>query len=445
MINEEGIIIHFDEEERNYFIQNDREEGITFSDALSVPDWKVKQLQVALLSFTGSSIDYICLATRGNRIVTGKSRVVFSDLVNLDTIPLNEVKNHFKPNIKIHFVKSSQGRGGRIPPRTWIAVIETIKKLRPDKKRDIEKLLSLKDVSKFTLRGSNTEILLQEREALGAALDIFCRSNFLRKSVLKSWSPNIDDITEYDDKNSTAQLSIPQNKASCFLSGIPSRYIQEESAIQHDLMNWENERHTFHEYGVSKFEQGSRLLEVVYANKNALEKTLGVDLIYYNREFRSFILVQYKLMKKSNVIEKYDYRPDKQIKIEIDRMNDFNKKFKCNNKVDNHKEFRLNNDAFMFKLVPNSGLKPASENLISGMYVTREYMEFLLSANGPKGERGGRIINFGNSPRYLTNTEFSSAVNRGWIGSNANQSDILAQCIKVFLETGRALLVAVEA
>ena len=71
-------------------------------------------------------------------------------------------------------------------------------------------------------------------------------------------------------------------------------------------------------------------------------------------------------------------------------------------------------------------------------------MKFLLGPKGPTGKRGGRIISFKNSPRYLTNTEFSSSVNRGWIGSNMNQSDVLESVVKSFLETGRALLVAVE-
>ncbi len=79
MSKQEGLIIHFDEEQRNYLIQNDDEQA-TFSDALSVPDWKVKQLQVVLLSFTGTTIDYISLATRGNRVATAKSRIEFSDM-----------------------------------------------------------------------------------------------------------------------------------------------------------------------------------------------------------------------------------------------------------------------------------------------------------------------------------------------------------------------------
>ena len=108
MAKEQGLIIHFDEERRNELIKEYGEQRHSFSDALSVADWEVKQLQVVLLSFTGVSIDYICLAARGNRVVTGKYRVEFSDLVDLSSLSKQDVENYLGSNTKLHFVKSSQ-------------------------------------------------------------------------------------------------------------------------------------------------------------------------------------------------------------------------------------------------------------------------------------------------------------------------------------------------
>lgn len=71
-------------------------------------------------------------------------------------------------------------------------------------------------------------------------------------------------------------------------------------------------------------------------------------------------------------------------------------------------------------------------------------MRLLLVPNGLKGKRGGRFISFKHSPRYLTNTEFSDFVNRGWIGTNCNQSSTIASLIHNFLQTGTAVIVAVE-
>ena len=55
-----------------------------------------------------------------------------------------------------------------------------------------------------------------------------------------------------------------------------------------------------HIAGQSVFEKGRRRLEVAYANRNPLERTFGVDLVYYNAYFQSFVFVQYKLMQIEN-------------------------------------------------------------------------------------------------------------------------------------------------
>jgi hypothetical protein len=443
MSNNHGLIIHFDEEERRDYLREGKDTK-SFSDALSVHDWELRQLQLVLLSFSGLTIDYICLAIRGNRVATAKSRVEFSDFVDLDSTSVDAIKALLSQNTKLSFMRSSSGRGGRIPEKTWAEVLNALKELRPNQCAEIERLVSLTKIAKYRLTGKAADLLLQEREALGAALDIFSGSNQLRKEVLKAWAPSLDEVHDYDDNELIAKLSPDKDSSLSFLSGIPKKHIQEESAIQHDLYNWEDEKPNLHQMGITRFVQGTRVLEVVYANKNDLEKTLGVDLIYYNKEYHSFVLVQYKLMKKEGADEGFSFRPDVQLKKEILRMNKFIKDHGDKVAIIKHNEYRINSDGFLFKLVPNRGIQAASEKLISGMYLTREYMNYLLDDNGPKGKKGGSIITFDNSPRYLTNTEFSNLVNRGWMGSNCKQSDVLAKLIRIFQETGRALLVAVE-
>lgn len=444
MAQSEGIIVFFDESRRAELLQ-EREEGRfhSFSDALSVPDWKIKSLQVALISFSQSNIDYIALATKGNRVVTAKSRIEFSDLFSLNSIPIQHIEKELKSSVRNHFIRSSQGSGSKLPPKTWQNVISIIKKLRPNHASEIDRLLSIKELSQFTLKGVAADIILQEREALGIALDIFDISHQLRKEVLSAWSPNLNDVTDLSAETFEGVLqSLPQGKAS-FLSGIPRRYFQEESAIQHDLINWAGMTGV-HEVGHSRFQKGNRSLDVFYANRNALEKTTGVDLIYFNEVYNSFVLVQYKLMKDSANGDSVIYRPDDQLEKELKQMDDFVNIYYHDNDILCHEEYRLCDDGFMLKFVPNNGVQPASSELIKGMYVTRKYMRFLLSDNGPKGKQGGKVIDFANSPRYLTNTEFSNFVNRGWIGTRGIQSEALKKIIKQYYESGNAMLIARE-
>lgn len=89
-----GYIIHFDEEQRKELILDTKINELSFSDALSVYDWKIKDIQVVLLSFTGETVDYISLATRGNRVATAKYRVEFSDLINLNSLSIKEIEKN---------------------------------------------------------------------------------------------------------------------------------------------------------------------------------------------------------------------------------------------------------------------------------------------------------------------------------------------------------------
>jgi len=437
-----GLLLHFDEERRSYLIQESIEGGYgEFSDALSVTDWPLGQLNIALLSFSELTIDYICLAKKDKRVVTSKNRINFSGLVNLHSIPIQELEARINNQLKRYFIKASQGTGGIIPLATWHSLINAIKEVRPSLAGEIDRLLSLQRFSGYHLYGDSADILLQEREALGIALDIFSGNNQLRNRVLSEWAPQDDTVYEVNDEHETATLANLQPGRSSFMKGISQRYLLEEAAIQHDLFNWQGMT-PLHESGVSIFEQGGRKLEIHYANRNALEHTLGVDLIYYSEAYGLFVLIQYKLMRDE--AGTVSYRPDNQLSIELARMDSVNTLFKSSGQIQSHEEFRLNEDGFFLKLVPSTGLKPASGELIKGMYVTREYMNFLIGPNGPKGSQGGSNITFSNSPRYLTNSQFSESVNAGWIGTRGVKSEALATVLRQFYESGRAILLAYE-
>lgn len=440
--NRTGLLIHFDEERRRDLIRRNIEGSYEpFTDALSISDWKLGQLNVALLGFSELTIDYICIAKKGKQVVTSKSRIEFSGMVALDAIAIVQLEARLDERLQKYFVKASQGIGGVIPHGTWLATIDAIKDIRPGLAEDIDRLLSLQRYSGFHLRGDAAEILLQEREALGISLEIFSGSNQLRDQVLSEWAPYEDSVSEINEMKATAKLGNPGAGRSSFLKGIPKRYLQEESAVQHDLFNWPKMTPK-HEAGVSVFTQGQRRLEVHYANRNALENTLGVDLIYYNEKYKLFALVQYKLMRHED--GQFIYRPDLQLAKELGRMDEFYNSMRIKTPIRSQEDYRLNDDGFMLKFVPSNGLRPASGELIKGMYVPREYMHFLLGNFGPKGPNGGAQITFKGVSRYLTNSQFAASVHEGWIGTRGVQSSILATTIENFYETGRAVLVAYE-
>jgi hypothetical protein len=439
-----GLLVRFDEPRRSDLIRQTVEGTYEpFSDALSIHDWDVRNAQVALLSFSETTIDYVAIARRGKQVVTSKSRVEFSSMLALDGVAVAALERRLQGNIRQHFVRVSRGFGGTVPETTWDRLIEAVKAERPSLAAEIDRLKSLARYSGVTLQGKPAELFTQEREALGISLDIFAGGSQLRDRVLSEWAPRQEAVKAESPDGSFATLTISgdKNVPSNFLSGISSRYIQEESGIQHDLFNWDGAT-AVHEVGTSVFIRGSRRLEVVYANRNDLEHTLGVDLIYYNEPFRMCVLVQYKLMRDEG--SGHIYRPDPQLADELSRMDMFYERHKCSAAIQCHEDFRLNDDGFMVKLMPNRGLRPASGELIKGMYIPREYMHFLLGPGGPKGQQGGTVITFDNAPRYLTNSQFSVSVNSGWLGTRGVQTQTVREMIRAYYETGRAVVVARE-
>lgn len=58
----------------------------------------------------------------------------------------------------------------------------------------------------------------------------------------------------------------------------------------------------------------ARRLTVLHANKNAIEQSNGVDLVYFVHEYRSFVLLQYKRVRREgrNLLLRLDTQLDKE-------------------------------------------------------------------------------------------------------------------------------------
>jgi hypothetical protein len=436
--NDTGLLIYFDEIRRAELIKAVAgSEYESFSDALSVRDWDIQTINIALLSFNGFTFDFMALAEKGNRVVTSKSRVEFSRIIDLGMVSIVSIEKQLGLPISKHFIRSSSGIGSVISKNIWPRLIDAIRIERPQLANEIDRLIALLLYSGVQLGGEVAEVLLQERDALGISLDIFYGDNELRKNILGNWAPSPDDV---NDTQNTPTLSLKPNHPP-FLMGIPGYRLNEEMALQQDLFNWPD-MESFHNAGSTVFTRGDRRLDVIYANRNSLEKTLGVDLIYWNQIYEMFVLVQYKIMRGE--AGEAVYRPDDQLREELRRMDVFYELMGAKAPMQSHKDYRLSDDGFFIKLIPNKGLTPATGELIKGMYLHREYMNFLLKNGQGGGSQGGVRLTFDTAPRYMTNSQFIENVNAGWIGTRGIHSDKIKTLIREYYETGRAILFAKE-
>ena len=65
---------------------------------------------------------------------------------------------------------------------------------------------------------------------------------------------------------------------------------------------------------------GNEYLTILNCNRQPLEQTLGVDLVYYSHRFDSFVLVQYKRMSEGKRGAEYRPRNDPSHEKELKRM-----------------------------------------------------------------------------------------------------------------------------
>jgi hypothetical protein len=195
-------------------------------------------------------------------------------------------------------------------------------------------------------------------------------------------------------------------------------------------------------YPAKLFSNGDTKLTVILANKLPLEQQLGVDLIYVNETLKSVVFVQYKMFAGAD--GEKGYRPDGQLTEEISRMDAAAAKLAKVAADDSCDGYRLGADPFFFKFCSKLLMHDAPSH-VPGIYVPLGYWKRLVKTPAAKGKRGGSIVypnTFGR--RHFTPTHFIDMVGRGWIGTSALQTEVLAPYLKDALAGKRTLVLAVE-
>jgi hypothetical protein len=139
--------------------------------------------------------------------------------------------------------------------------------------------------------------------------------------------------------------------------------------------------------GVAVFEQRDRRVTVINANRTPIERTLGVDLIYYSSRFNAYVLVQYKRMRHADDDDgsRWHFRPDNQFEAEIARMRTL-----VEERAEDvgPYEFRMDERCCFLKICPSVVAYPFSRDLISGIYLPLAYWDCLVAAGALAGHRG---------------------------------------------------------
>jgi hypothetical protein len=388
-----------------------------------VPEFKHSR-NTSLICFVLSdgSITHLAQGKRGFRAGTGLSRLNIDDGISLNSfIPAKAIIKHVPQRVK-KWVRQCFKNGGLLTPKSFEAVVDAILHLSPETKPLLARYSSERANIIRNMPLKTRQALAIQKESVATALSI---AGFER-GPLQQWAPE--------------SVSQPIS----FLEGLPEARLREDAMVVHDLMNLPGyDLIKTMPYNAAIFEDNSKRLTVILANRQPLEQLLGTDLIYFNETYESFVMVQYKAMEKEKRGDSFRL-PNQQLAKEILRMDEVLAELQKCDSNDICDGFRLNYNPFFLKLCRRIILEPDDISLLRGMYIPLDYWRLLVKDPAIIGPRGGRKVTYENVGRYFTNTDFISMVAKAWIGTTIKQSGVLETAIRHTLEAGKAVALAIK-
>lgn len=229
-----------------------------------------------------------------------------------------------------------------------------------------------------------------------------------------------------------------------FLDGLDHVRLREDQLVFNDLKNMPGfDLLKSTKLSSSVFENEETRLTVLLANRLPLEELMGTDLIYFNENFKCFVMVQYKVMEKESDCHRFRL-PNKQLSEEISRMESIYDRIKTTRGDNAIGHYRISEAPFFIKICQRLDFKPDDAGLCPGMYISLDYIKMLEKDKCIEGTNGGKGITYDNVGRYFDNTAFKTIIEGGWIGTNPNQSLLIEEIIKDILKHGKTAVVAIK-
>ena len=415
-----GQILSFANEHRDFLVAEKVADERAFTDVVAVTRVSRPTRYIALLSFADDRITHAALAIRGSRVATAQVRIRYEYIRDLTPVRLSAIADSISPTLR-HHLTSHLDRDGWLPEHTWQAALNIVR-------QDLANNLILQELER---RLSNTppamtprqfQVLTEERDALGLALQVFDPN---RSSLV----PSLGTITTPDEP---------------FLAALRDANMPEDFGIAHDTNAFDGWiPREVPVVGARTFERNGQRLIVANVNRTRTENVLGVDLIYFHTEYRSFVCVQYKRMQRDNDNQPF-YRPTgKSYELQYRQMKTWDGMMRACPTPPDLPSYRLGRDAFFFKIYANPIRILSPDRLLKGMYFPLSYWNALIASRAVRGPRDGVRITYDNVGRYFNNTEFTDLVGNGWVGSPPQVEVLLTSVIGQALENRHSVTLAV--
>lgn len=426
---DEGYLLLMDEPGRAAKLRERAEEGESFSDAVSSADGTVVQKAVWLIGFNRQEIHGAAIGERSpRRAADYKHKIEFDAYHACRPVSLDGLTASLPRAQRAHFERVVRGPDRSIPPATWRAVVAELHRREPAFGDALAELEA--EARRVSPRpdGDAWAVVGQERDAAGLLLDIAMMD---RKVVFRGFRP--------------APSPIP------FLAGIDRAYRIEAGAIHHDTKVFEDWRLVDHlncAVSGAEFTDGKSRLAILNLNTCSLETTFGADLLYYHQGHRSFVMVQYKRMRrlKGEDFGGAVYYPnsDRHYEPELKRMRSWDRWIRQIAPEVSARDLRLTTCPFFFKLCEPEATRLRSPSLTPGMYFSIRHWRSLLKTPEVQGARGGIAVSHDTAGQWFNNTMFTGLVQGGWIGSRPGAAKYISRMIRRQLLAQRSVTIGIH-
>jgi hypothetical protein len=396
-----------------------------FSYAVPQADVKPRRAELVVVSLRGTIPDYIGISVRGRPGTTGQTTVMISNLIPLKRLKVTDVKALLPGRFKETYTPPSSGIY-RPTPRLWSELqrilIDTSSEIT-DRIAGLQRALIA--ANSVVARRTEGGLEIFERDAVASALQAW-QGPTARRRVLRS-------------------AIVTEDPRAPFLARLQNVPTREDPQINHDHTVFPGLTVPSRDIvSAVTLSEGSERITILNCNRQPLEETLGVDLIYYSHHFHSFTLVQYKRMVDENGSVGYRPTSDLNHAKEINRMRAAEAVLQSLpvSAESDTSSYRLTARPFFIKLCETKATIELDSGLVSGMYVPLELWEALLKSEAVIGPQGGIRITWENCVRRLRNAEFTNLLRYGWIGSALQQTEKLSEIIETVLSSGRMLILA---
>ena len=223
-----------------------------------------------------------------------------------------------------------------------------------------------------------------------------------------------------------------------FLRSVTSAPLREDQMIINDVRcfgDWELIKEF--KNNVAVFGNSGSRVSIMNVNRTPSETTLGVDLIYCNEMFSSYILVQYKRLTGSGREKKCRLDGDEHFSKELNRMTEAERLLEMKQNQDKNFHilgYRISQEAFYFKFCQDMQ-EIETKGLCAGMYLPKSYILRLI-------DLGWKSVSRESVDRHLNNTQFIENVKSGFFGSSGLTSQNISKLISEVLGSGKSIILA---